>query len=92
MIVFSASEESAANFLKDRGLLITCMHFQDAYNMDVERASRCIVHYGYFDRELKKVFRVPFCTMNTIHRERVERKNAQYQDKKIPVEVPPPLP
>ncbi|HUY00963.1 MAG TPA: radical SAM protein [Candidatus Deferrimicrobium sp.] len=87
-IVFNPNEENAANFLRDRGMFIACMHFQDAYNMDVERVSRCLVHYGYYDRELKKVFRVPFCTMNTIHRERIERKNAQYQDQKeIPIEL-----
>ena len=27
-------------------LLISSMHFQDAYNFDVERAKRCIVHFG----------------------------------------------
>lgn len=87
-IVLNPGEESAANFLRDRGLLLSCMHFQDAYNMDVERASRCIVHYGYYDRELKQVFRVPFCTMNTIHRERIERKNAQYQPQEIAIKIP----
>ncbi len=86
-IVFNPGEESAANFLRDRGLLLSCMHFQDAYNMDVERVSRCLVHYGYYDRELKKVFRVPFCTMNTLHRERIEKKNAQYQDQEMSVKV-----
>jgi uncharacterized radical SAM superfamily Fe-S cluster-containing enzyme len=88
-IVFNPGEESAANFLRDRGLLLACMHFQDAYNFDVERVSRCLVHYGYYDRELKQVFRVPFCAMNTLHRERIEKKNAALQEKKIPVEVPP---
>jgi uncharacterized radical SAM superfamily Fe-S cluster-containing enzyme len=78
---------TAANFLEDRALLVSAMHFMDAYNMDVERVSRCLVHYGYYDRELKQVFRVPFCTMNTIHRERIERKNAQYQEQKEPLEV-----
>ncbi len=59
----------------------------DSYNFDIERASRCLVHYGYYDRELKQVFRVPFCTMNTLHRERIERKNAQYQEEKAPVQL-----
>ncbi|NVM53300.1 MAG: radical SAM protein [Candidatus Helarchaeota archaeon] len=79
--------KAAANFLRDQAMLVSCMHFQDAYNIDTERVSRCLVHYGYYDRELKRVFRVPFCTMNTIHRDRIERKNAQYQDQKIPVKV-----
>ncbi len=91
-IIFTPGEDAAANFLRNRGMLLSCMHFQDAYNMDVERVSRCLVHYGYYDRELKKVFRVPFCTMNTIHRERVKRKNAQYQKQKVPVEIAPPTP
>ncbi|MHA1129382.1 MAG: radical SAM protein [Candidatus Helarchaeota archaeon] len=91
-VVFNPGEETAANFLRDRGLLLSCMHFQDAYNMDVERVSRCLVHYGIYDRELKQVFRIPFCTMNTIHRERIEKKNAALQEQKIPIEVPPPAP
>jgi uncharacterized radical SAM superfamily Fe-S cluster-containing enzyme len=86
-VILKPDWSSAANFLEDRALLVSCMHFMDAYNMDIERTSRCLVHYGYYDRELKQVFRVPFCTMNTIHRERIERKNAQYQEEKAPIEL-----
>ncbi|MHA1785900.1 MAG: hypothetical protein ACTSVE_11970, partial [Candidatus Helarchaeota archaeon] len=72
--------DSAANFLRENSLLVSCMHFQDAYNMQTDRVSRCLVHYGYYDRELKKVFRVPFCAMNTIHRPEVEKRNSQRQE------------
>ncbi len=79
-ILFQPSWDSAANFLRQNSLLVSCMHFQDAYNMQKDRVSRCLVHYGYYDRELKKVFRVPFCTMNTIHRPEVEKRNSQRQE------------
>lgn len=49
------------------------MHFQDAYNMDTARVSRCVVHYGALDpANPMHVLQIPFCTFNTIHRERIE--------------------
>ena len=60
------------------------MHFQDAFNMNVERVSRCLVHYGVFLRDPNqpgggKVYRVPFCAMNTLHRPILEKRNAELQ-------------
>ena len=53
-------------------LLLSSMHFQDAYNMDLERAKRCIVHFGVAmpDDTVKEI---SFCTMNTIHRPEIEK-------------------
>lgn len=29
-----------------RTLLVAGMHFQDAYNYDIERVKRCVIHYA----------------------------------------------
>lgn len=86
-ILLRPNWDTAANFLRQNSLLVSCMHFQDAYNMNKERVSRCLVHYGIYDREQKKVFRIPFCTHNTIHRPIVEKKNAELQQELAPVTI-----
>jgi uncharacterized radical SAM superfamily Fe-S cluster-containing enzyme len=48
------------------------MHFQDAYNMDLERIKRCIVHFGVAMPD-GTVNEISFCTMNTIHRPEIEK-------------------
>ncbi|MHA1266635.1 MAG: radical SAM protein [Candidatus Helarchaeota archaeon] len=91
--MLNSSQETSANWLiKGNNLLIAMMHFQDGYNMDVERASRCLVHYGYIDPKTKTVKAVPFCPMNTIHRERIENEllMAQAVTKKEKIDVPIP--
>ena len=76
-LVASPNLASAANFLHTRNLMISAMHFQDAYNFDLDRVCRCLVHYGVIDPDDKaKVLEVPFCAMNTLHRERLELGNA----------------
>ena len=57
-------------------LLLSSMHFQDAYNMDLERVKRCIVHFGVAmpDGTVKEI---SFCTMNTIHRPEIEKQIAK---------------
>ncbi|MHC1636437.1 MAG: tetraether lipid synthase Tes [Candidatus Methanospirareceae archaeon] len=44
-------------------LFIGAMHFMDAYNFDIERVKRCVIHYGLKDGRI-----IPFCSYNTIHR------------------------
>ena len=63
-------------------LLLSSMHFQDAYNMDLERAKRCIVHFGVAmpDETVKEI---SFCTMNTIHRPEIEKQIAKEITAKI---------
>ena len=63
-------------------LLISSMHFQDAYNMDLERCKRCIVHFGVAMPD-GTVFEAPFCTMNTLHRPVIEKKVAKATTEKI---------
>lgn len=49
------------------------MHFQDAYNYDVERVKRCCIHYAVPDGRI-----IPFCAYNggPTYREEVEKKYA----------------
>jgi uncharacterized radical SAM superfamily Fe-S cluster-containing enzyme len=63
-------------------LLLSSMHFQDAYNMDLERTKRCIVHFGVAmpDGSVKEV---SFCTMNTIHRPIIEKQVAKKVTAKV---------
>ena len=63
-------------------LLLSSMHFQDAYNMDIERTKRCIVHFGVAmpDGSVKEV---SFCTMNTLHRPIIEKQIAKQITAKI---------
>jgi uncharacterized radical SAM superfamily Fe-S cluster-containing enzyme len=73
-LVFVPTLASAGNFFLTKNLLISAMHFQDAYNFDLERVSRCLVHYGVIDPDdHSKVLEIPFCAMNTIHRPRIEK-------------------
>jgi uncharacterized radical SAM superfamily Fe-S cluster-containing enzyme len=72
-LVFAPSLTSAGNFFLTRNMLISAMHFQDAYNFDLQRVSQCLVHYGVVDPTDNSVLEIPFCAMNTIHRERIEK-------------------
>jgi uncharacterized radical SAM superfamily Fe-S cluster-containing enzyme len=65
---------SLSEFMK-RIIMIGSMHFQDPYNLDLERLERCSIHYAVPDGRI-----VPFCSMNTLHREKIEKKFA------IPIE------
>ena len=76
-LVMAPNLTSAAKFLHSKNLMISSMHFQDAYNFDLDRVCRCLVHYGVIDPEdPSRVLEVPFCAMNTLHRERLEQANA----------------
>jgi uncharacterized radical SAM superfamily Fe-S cluster-containing enzyme len=54
-----------------RSILMASMHFQDAYNYQIDRVRRCVVQYAALDGRL-----YPFCTYNCgpCHRRRVEKK------------------
>ncbi len=60
--------ESLAKLMR-RVIMIGMMHFQDPFNFDLERVQHCDINYAVPDGRI-----VPFCTMNTIHRSRVEEK------------------
>lgn len=75
-LVFAPNLASAGNFLLSKNMMISCMHFQDAYNFDLQRVKHCLVHYGVIDpADPTKVKEIPFCAHNTIHREKLEEAN-----------------
>ncbi|MHA1757344.1 MAG: radical SAM protein [Promethearchaeota archaeon] len=75
-LVLAPNLATAGNFLLSKNMMISAMHFQDAYNFDLDRVKNCLVHYGVIDPDdPSKVLEVPFCAMNTIHRERLEEGN-----------------
>ncbi len=80
-LLMNADWESISSFTHGT-LLLSSMHFQDAYNMDIERTKRCIVHFGVAmpDGTIKEI---PFCTMNTLHRESIEKQVAKNISPKV---------
>ena len=67
-VIQSGSYESLRS-LQTNILMIGAMHFMDPYNFDLQRVERCVIHYAVPDGRL-----IPFCTMNTLHRQAVEEK------------------
>ena len=61
------SYDSLGKFMR-RILMVGMMHFQDPYNLDLERLERCGIHYAVPDGRI-----IPFCAMNTIYRPQIER-------------------
>jgi len=57
--------------LMRRIVMIGIMHFQDVWNMDLDRVQKCAIHYATPDGKLRC-----FCTYNSIHRPEVEKKFA----------------
>ncbi|MHA1327905.1 MAG: hypothetical protein ACTSRH_11355, partial [Promethearchaeota archaeon] len=80
-VVMNGDWESISSFTHGT-LLLSSMHFQDAYNIDIERTKRCIVHFGVAMPD-GSVREIPFCTMNTIHRPHVEKLVAKQLTKKV---------
>jgi len=83
-VLLNAKWDSISSF-SHGALLISSMHFQDAYNFNVERAKRCIVHFGIAmpDGTVKEC---SFCTMNTFHRPHIEKLIAKKVTDKIRTE------
>ncbi|GAB4331713.1 MAG: 7,8-dihydro-6-hydroxymethylpterin dimethyltransferase [Promethearchaeota archaeon] len=76
-VLFRPSWWTTRNFLVEaRNLYVGVMHFQDAYDLDVERCERCLVQYGVISPEDGNVYCYPFCAFNTCHRDRVEKEIA----------------
>jgi uncharacterized radical SAM superfamily Fe-S cluster-containing enzyme len=50
--------------------------------MDIERVKRCIVHFGVAmpDGSVKEI---SFCTMNTLHRESIEKQVSKQVTQKV---------
>lgn len=60
--------ENTSHFHRNT-LFLGTMHFQDLYNIDLERIKKCGVHYVAPDGRV-----IPFCTYNMFHRDSVESK------------------
>ena len=56
-------------------IMIGAMHFMDPYNFDLERVERCGIHFAVPDGRI-----IPFCTMNTLHREKIEKQFAKISE------------
>lgn len=54
--------------LQRKTILLSSMHFMDPYNFDLERVQSCCIHYAVPDGRI-----IPFCTMNSIHRQEIEK-------------------
>ncbi|MFB3764025.1 MAG: tetraether lipid synthase Tes [Methanotrichaceae archaeon] len=61
-VFIKGSWESLIDF-HSRSLFIGVMHFQDLYNIDLEKLERCAIHYALPDGRL-----VPFCSHNACYR------------------------
>ena len=70
--VFKERSYSALGDFHHNTLLIACMHFMDPWNFDCDRVKRCVIHYAVPDGRI-----IPFCTMNTLYREQIEKKHAK---------------
>jgi len=67
--VFRNGTRDALTEFHSKSLFLGAMHFQDLYNMDLERLKRCGIHYATPDGRI-----IPFCSYNTLHRKGVEDK------------------
>ncbi|MFH1234238.1 MAG: radical SAM protein [Candidatus Diapherotrites archaeon] len=62
--------------LKDfhyKSLFIGLMHFQDAYNYDIDRVERCCIHYATPDGRI-----IPFCAYNVLPDLYRDKTNREY--------------
>ncbi|HTX60991.1 MAG TPA: radical SAM protein [Methanobacterium sp.] len=70
--VFKERSYGALGDFHHKSLLIACMHFMDPWNFDHDRVKRCVIHYAIPDGRI-----IPFCAMNSIFRQDVEKKFAK---------------
>jgi uncharacterized radical SAM superfamily Fe-S cluster-containing enzyme len=64
----NGTRESLTEFHK-KTLFLGAMHFQDLYNLDLERLRRCGVHYATPDGRI-----IPFCAYNILYRQAIEER------------------
>jgi uncharacterized radical SAM superfamily Fe-S cluster-containing enzyme len=83
----NGTREHAAQFHR-KSIFLGAMHFQDLYNLDLERVENCGIHYATPDGRI-----IPFCTYNNFHREGVEaryskqyRKDMEFEKKPLDVQ------
>lgn len=64
----SGSYSSLRAFMS-KVIMLGMMHFQDVYNIDLERVQHCTINYATPEGTI-----IPFCTYNNFHRPRIEGK------------------
>jgi len=69
-VVMKGSYKALGDFMS-RIVMIGIMHFQDVWNLDLDRVQRCAIHYATPDMKIRS-----FCTYNSIHRPNVEKQFA----------------
>lgn len=69
-VVTKGSYEALGDLMR-RIVMIGIMHFQDVWNIDVDRVQKCAIHYVTPDGKVRC-----FCTYNSIHRPNVEKQFA----------------
>jgi hypothetical protein len=69
-VISTGEYDDLARFMQ-HVIMIGGMHFMDPYNYDLDRVQRCCIHYGVPDGRI-----IPFCTMNVLHRDSIERANS----------------
>lgn len=57
------------SYFHQKSLFLGIMHFQDLYNLDLDRIKHCGIHYATPDGKI-----IPFCTYNNFYRENVEAR------------------
>ena len=69
--IFTHGDKESVGKFAWRALYIGNMHFQDAYDYDIQRLMRCDIHYSVPDGRI-----IPFCSYNSgpIYRTEVEKK------------------
>ena len=69
--VFSEDTKKSLSKFSWKMMYVGAMHFQDAYNYDVERVKRCSIHYATPDMKI-----IPFCAYNSgpVYRTGVEKR------------------
>lgn len=91
--ILGSGSYSALGDFHSKTLMIGLMHFMDPYNLDLERVSKCAIHYAIPDGRI-----IPFCSYNTIHRSKVEAGlgvpisewNARHGETKAEIDQPTP--
>jgi hypothetical protein len=69
-VITKGSYEALGDLMR-RIVMIGIMHFQDVWNLDLDRVQKCAIHYVTPDGKIRC-----FCTYNSIHRPNVEKQFA----------------
>jgi hypothetical protein len=69
-VVTKGSYEAMGDLMR-KIVMIGIMHFQDVWNLDLDRVQKCAIHYATPDGQVRC-----FCTYNSLHRANVEKQFA----------------